>query len=76
MTDTVVGGIDNHREWMLQVVTCDLNDGRRKDYIWFFNTRKEAEDLLDKILEKQKICNIIVKIVKVQAYDFLPVDQF
>lgn len=76
MTDTIVCGIDHHREWMLQVIACDLNGGKRRDYSWFFNTRKEAEDRLAKILENQKTCNLIVKIVKIKAYDFISIDQF
>lgn len=75
MIETFVGGIDGHREWMVQVITCDLNTGTRRDYNWFFNTRKEAEDQLAKILEKQKTCNMIAKILKIQAYDFMSIDQ-
>ena len=75
MIETFVGGIDGHREWMVQVVTCDLSSGQRRDYNWFFNTRKEAEDHLQKVLEKQKSCNMIVKILKIQAYDFMSIDQ-
>lgn len=74
--ETFVGGIDGHREWMVQVITCDLNGGKRRDYSWFFNTRKEAEDHLAKILENQKACNLIVKIVKIKAYNFMSIDQF
>lgn len=75
MIETYVGGIDGHRKWMVQVITCDLDCGKRRDYCWFFNTREEAEDHLAKILEKQKTCNMIVKILKIQAYDFLSIDQ-
>lgn len=73
--ETFVGGIDGHREWMLQAIACDLSNGLRRDYYWFFNTRKEAEDHLQKILEKQKTCNMIAKILKIQAYDFMSIDQ-
>lgn len=75
MIETFVGGIDGHREWMVQVILCDLNGNARRNYSWFFNTRKEAEDQLRKILEKQKICNMIVKILKIHAYDFMSIDQ-
>ena len=76
MIETFVGGIDGHREWMVQVITCDLSSGRRRDYSWFFNTRKEAEDHLQKVFEKQHTCNMIVKILKIRAYDFMSIDQF
>lgn len=75
MIETFVGGIDGHREWLVQAITCDLNTGVRRDYSWFFNTRKEAEDYLQKILEKQTTCNMIVKILKIRAYDFMSIDQ-
>lgn len=76
MIETFVGGIDGHREWMVQIITCDLNGGNRKNYSWFFNTHKEAEDHFAKIFENRKICNLIVKIVKIKAYNFMPIDQF
>lgn len=57
MIETFVGGIDGHREWMVQVITCDLNGGNCKNY-------------------SQKICNLIVKIVKIKAYNFMSIDQF
>ena len=75
MVETFVGGIDGHREWMVRVITYNPNGSTHGDYSWFFNTRKEAEDHLHKILEKQKICNMIVKILKIHAYDFMSIDQ-
>lgn len=75
MIETFVGGLDGHREWMVQVITCVQGSGQRRDYIWFFNTRKEAEDHLQKVLEKRKTCNMIVKILKIRAYDFMSIDQ-
>lgn len=73
MTDTIVCGIDHHREWMLQVVSCDCVTGARNDFIWFFNTREEAEthlERLDRIVGK----NMIIKIVKVRAFEHLGLD--
>lgn len=74
MTDTVVCGIDHHREWMLQVVSCDCATGMRSDFMWFFNTRAEAETQLEKIVEKMTTKNTIVKIVKVRAFEHLGLD--
>ena len=74
MTDTIVCGIDHHREWMLQVVTCDCVDGTRRDYMWFFNTRAEAETYLEQVVEKMTKQNAIVKIVKVRAFEHLGLD--
>lgn len=74
MIDTVVCGIDHHREWMLQVVLCDCATGTRSDFMWFFNTRAEAETHLERIVEKMTSKNAIVKIVKVQAFEHLELD--
>lgn len=74
MTDTVVCGIDHHREWMLQVVSCDCATGTRSDFMWFFNTRAEAEARLEKIVEKMTNKNTIIKIVKVRAFEYLGPD--
>lgn len=74
MTDTIVCGIDHHREWMLQVIACDCVAGTRRDYMWFFNTRAEAETRLDQVVGKMKCQNAIVKIVKVRAFEHLGFD--
>lgn len=74
MTDTIVCGIDHHREWMLQVVSCDCATGTRSDFMWLFNTRAEAETHLEKIVEKMSNQNMIVKIVKVRAFEHLGLD--
>lgn len=73
MTDTVVCGIDHHREWMLQVVTCDCVTGARRDFMWFFNTRAEAETHLEQ-LDNKSGKNMIIKIVKVRAFEHLALD--
>lgn len=73
MTDTVVCGIDHHREWMLQVVTCDCVTGARRDFMWFFNTRAEAETHLEQLDDKSGK-NMIIKIVKVRAFEHLALD--
>lgn len=70
MTDTIICGIDHHREWMLQMVTCDCVTGTRKDFMWFFNTRAEAETQLER-LDGKVGKNMIVKIVKVRAFEHL-----
>lgn len=74
MTDTVVCGIDHHREWMMQVVSCDCATGTRSDFMWFFNTRAEAETHLEKVIEKMTSKNTIIKIVKVRAFEHLVLD--
>ena len=74
MTDTVVCGIDHHREWMLQVISCDSVTGARKDFMWFFNTRAEAETCLKHLDGSRTMGNMIVKIVKVQAFEHLGLD--
>lgn len=71
MLEAVVGGIDGHRQWMLQVLTFDYTIGTSRDYMWFFNTRAEAEAYFERVAEIVKDRNVIVKIVKVRAYDFL-----
>lgn len=69
MTDTVVCGIDHHREWMLQVVACNCVNGMRSDFMWFFNTRTEAENHLEQVVKQITNQNAIVKIVKVRAFE-------
>lgn len=71
MNDVIVCGIDHHRKWMLQVVSCDCYTGARKDFVWFFNTRVEAETQLERFIDKMKDRNTIVKIVKVRAFEHL-----
>lgn len=71
MTDTVVCGIDHHRKWMLSVVSCDCATGERSDFMWFFNTREEAETRLEQITSGKKNQNMIVKIVKIRAFEHL-----
>lgn len=73
MTETVVCGIDHHRKWMLLVVSCDCVTGARSDFMWFFNTREEAEIYLERLDDKVG-CNMIVKIVKVRAFEHLGLD--
>lgn len=73
MTDTIVCGIDHHREWMLQVITCDCVTGMRRDLVWFFNTRAEAETHLERLVSKAGK-NMIIKIVKVRAFEHLGLD--
>lgn len=71
MTDTVVCGIDRHREWMLQVVSCDCVTGARSDFMWFFNTREEAETRCEQIASSKAGGNTLIKIVKVRAFEHL-----
>ena len=71
MNDTIVCGIDHHREWLLQVVACDCVKGTRSDFMWFFNTRAEAEAHLEQIIGKMNDRNAIVKIIKVRAFEHL-----
>lgn len=73
MTDTIVCGIDHHRKWMLQVIACDCVMGTRSDFMWFFNTRAEAEAHLEQIANKAGT-NMIIKIVKVRAFEHLGLD--
>lgn len=74
MTDIVVCGIDHHREWMLQVIACDCVTGTRNDYMWFFNTRAEAEYYLERVVPKMTRQNTIIKIIKVRAFEHLGLD--
>lgn len=74
MIDTVVAGIDHHREWMLQVVACDCITGMRSDFMAFFNTRAEAETRLKQIVSSRTNQNAIVKIVKIRAFEHLGSD--
>lgn len=71
MTDTVVCGIDHHREWMLQVITCDCLTGKRSEFMWFFNTRAEAETRFEQITNSVTGKNMIVKIIKVRAFEHI-----
>lgn len=74
MTDTVVCGIDHHREWMLQVVSCDCVTGARSDFMWFFNTREEAETRLEQLSSGKAAGNMIIKIIKVRAFEHIGLD--
>lgn len=69
MTDTIVCGIDYRREWMLQVISCECATGKRSDFLAFFNTRIEAENRAEQIISDVKRCNLIVKIVKIRAFE-------
>ena len=69
MTDTVVCGIDHHREWMLHVISCDCVTGTRSDFMWFFNTREEAETRLEQLASGKTGKNMIIKIIKVRAFE-------
>lgn len=71
MTDTIVCGVDHHREWMLHVISCECATGLRNDFMWFFNTRKEAEARLEQLSSTKTRSNMIVKIVKVRAFEHL-----
>lgn len=71
MTDTIVCGIDNRREWMLQVVSCECATGRRIDFLAFFNTRTEAETHADQLISGVKGRNLIVKIIKIRAFEHI-----
>lgn len=73
MTDTIVCGIDHHREWMLQVIACDCVTGTRSDFMLFFNTRIEAETYLER-LDGKVGKNMIIKIIKVRAFEHLELD--
>lgn len=74
MTDTVVCGIDHHREWMLQVISCDCVTGARSDFMWFFNTREEAETRCEQIASSKAGGNMLIKIIKVRAFEHLGLD--
>lgn len=71
MLEAVVSGIDSHRQWMLQVVSFDYSIGSSRDYMWFFNTRAEAEEYFERVAELIKDRHVIIKIIKVRAFDFL-----
>lgn len=74
MTDTVVCGIDSHRKWMLQVVSYDSVTGARSDFMWFFNTREEAETRCEQLASNVAGRNMIIKIIKVRAFEHLGLD--
>ena len=69
MTDTIVCGVDRRLEWMLQVVACDCSTGSRSDFMAFFNTRVEAETRAEQLISDVKGRNLIVKIVKIRAFE-------
>lgn len=71
MADTVVVGIDHHREWMLQVVSCDCVTGARDDFMWFFNTREEAETHCEQLVNSKAGRNMLIKIIKVRAFEHI-----
>ena len=69
MTDTIVCGVDPRRKWMLQVVSCECTTGRRRDFLSFFNDRIEAETRAEQLIGGMKGRNLIVKIVKIRAFE-------
>ena len=69
MTDTIVCGVDRNREWMLQVVSCECATGARSDFLAFFNTRIEAETRAEQLVSSVKGRNLIVKIIKIRAFE-------
>ena len=69
MTDTIVCGVDRHRKWMLQVVSCDCATGARRDFLSFFNTRSEAETHAEQLISNMKECNMIIRIIRIQAFE-------
>lgn len=71
MTDAIVCGIDHHREWMLQVITYDCDKRTHGEFMWFFNTRAEAETRFEQLASPMKNQNAIVKIVKIRAFEHL-----
>ena len=71
MLEAVVVGIDSRYQWMLQMVSYDPAIGTCGDYTWFFKTRAEAEAYFERVAAIVKDRHVIVKIVKVRAYDFL-----
>lgn len=75
MIDTIVAGIDHHREWLLHVVSCDCVTGARKDFMWFFNTRDEVDICLERIARDTLNKNMIVKIIKVRGFEHLGLDM-
>lgn len=74
MTDIVVCGIEHHRKWMLHVVSCDCATGVREDFMWFFNTRKEAETHCERLASCKASKNMIIKIIKVRAFEHIGLD--
>lgn len=71
MIDTIVSGIDHHREWMLQVISCECVTGARSDFLAFFNTRIEAETRAEQLISSMKGCNLIVKVIKIRAFEHI-----
>lgn len=71
MTDTIVSGIDHHREWMLQVISCECATGARSDFMAFFNTRAEAETRAEQLIGDLKGCNLVIKIIKIRAFEHI-----
>lgn len=71
MTDTIVCGIDHRRKWMLQVVSCECVTGARSDFLAFFNTRVEAETCAEQLISNVKGRNLIVKILKIRAFEHI-----
>lgn len=71
MTDTIVCGIDHHREWMLMVVSCECATGARSDFLAFFNTRIEAETRAEQLVSGVKGRNLIIKIIKIRAFEHI-----
>ena len=71
MSDTVVCGINPHRKWMLQVVSCECATGRGSDFLAFFNTRIEAETRAEQLISGVKGYNLIVKIIKIRAFEHI-----
>lgn len=71
MTDTIVCGIDHHRKWMLHVISCSCTTGVREDFMWFFNTREEAETRCEQLSSSEVGRNMIVKIIKIRAFEHL-----
>lgn len=74
MTDTIVCGLDHHREWMLQVISCECTTGARSDFLAFFNTRIEAETCAEQLINGVKSRNLIVKIIKIRAFEHIGSD--
>ena len=71
MTDTIVCGVDRHREWLLQVISCECATGERSDFLAFFNTRIEAETRAEQLISSVKGRNLIVKIIKIRAFEHI-----
>lgn len=71
MTDTVVYGIDPNRGWLLHMIAYDCVKRTCSDFMGFFSTRVEAETRLEQIVSKVTSQHVIVKIVKVRAFEHL-----